>query len=246
VFKNLAWCITGGGTHLKDTVDVMHNIKYEFNVKLTIFLTKWGLEVARIFGVLPKIKDLALGGYYEEFLVEDEGMYYIGRMNMRRYKALIIAPATTNTIAKMVYGIADNIASALYAQASKSCVSTIILPTDTPSIDGYIEVETPCYIDRSICIKNGCISCKLVEMCPVKAITIVDDYPRIDLSKCTGCEKCVRTCPNNAIKCWGKVKIKPRTIDLENIEKLKVRDYTYVISNTEELIEKIKYLLQKA
>lgn len=245
MIKNLAWCITGGGAHLKNAVDAIYNIKYRFNVKLTIFLTKWGLEVARIFGVLPKIKSMASGNYYEEFLVEDEGMYYIGRMNMGKYKVLIIAPATANTIAKMVYGIADNIASALYAQALKSSIPTIILPTDIPSKEGYIEVEAPCYIDRSICIDTRCISCRIVDVCPVKAINMVDNFPRIDLSKCIGCEECARKCLNKAVKCWEKIKIKPRNIDLENIESLKKNNYTHIVLNIEQFIERIEYILLK-
>ncbi len=243
--KTLAWCITGGGAYLRKIVESMIEIKSNYNVKITVFMTKWGYEVSRIFGVLPMIKNIASGKYYEEFLVEDEGMYFIGRLNLKRYDALIIAPATANTIAKIVNGIADNIASNLYAQAVKGGIRIYILPTDLPDESGYITTETPCHIDRDICrINSDCSKCLIEGICPVNAIVLVDRFPRIDLSKCIGCEKCVYTCPFKAVKCWEKILLKPRDIDLKNIDILRKQKYTYVVNSVSELIEKIREMMR--
>jgi flavoprotein len=43
---------------------------------------------------------------------------------------LVIAPATSNTVAKCVLGIADSLASNFFAQAGKSRVPILVLPTD--------------------------------------------------------------------------------------------------------------------
>jgi len=47
-----------------------------------------------------------------------------------------VAPATSNSVAKFVYGVADSLISNLFAQAGKAQVPIIVLPTDVaPDID---------------------------------------------------------------------------------------------------------------
>ena len=240
----IAWAITGGGAYLRDCVKVMEYVKNVMKLKITLFLTKWGYEVARIFGVLPTLRAISSGGYYEEFLVGDEGMYYIGRLNTRRYLALVIAPATANTIAKIVSGIADTVATALFAQAEKSNVPIIVLPTDIPNEDGYMVTETPCYIDRNRCLEVMCRECKPLVLCSAKAIKLVEGLPRIDLSKCIGCEACLKACPYGAVKCWEKVALVPRHIDLDNITRLSKMRGVYVVKNPWEIAKKIEEIIK--
>ncbi|MDK6029202.1 flavoprotein [Ignisphaera sp. 4213-co] len=239
----VAWCLTGGGAYLREVVDYMVKIKRETNAKVTVFFTKWGYEVARIFGVLQKIRLVAGGGYYEEILVGDEGMYYIGRLNRRRYSVVVIAPATSNTIAKIVHGIADSVASAIFSQAVKSGVPVVVLPTDMPNEKGVVVTETPCYIDRNICLYTKCGRCSAQEACSVKAIKIVDGLPRIDLGVCIGCGVCVHSCIYGAVKCWEKVELRPRETDLRNIELLKKIEKTYVVSSPEQLYKTVKRIV---
>jgi dihydromethanopterin reductase (acceptor) len=242
-FNNFAWVITGGGAHLRECVDVMFYLKKHYNAKITLFLTKWGYEVSRLFGVLPRLKVISPGKYYEEFLIGDEGMYYIGRINLRRYKALIIAPATSNTVAKIVNGIADTIATALFSQAQKSDVPVIVLPTDIPGEDGLMETEIPCSIDRAICMQENCEVCEPMRRCPAKAIERVDGYPRINYAKCIGCTLCEHVCPYDAVKCWEKVKLRPRPIDVENINKLSKMDNVFVVNNAQAILNIIKDII---
>jgi len=47
---------------------------------------------------------------------------------------------------------------------------------------------------------SACNSCgKCVEVCPVKAITMVNGKAVIDVGKCNKCGKCAIICPNDAI-----------------------------------------------
>jgi flavoprotein len=47
----------------------------------------------------------------------------------------VIAPATSNTVAKCAYGISDTLPTNLYAQAGKQCVPGIVFACDTaPSV----------------------------------------------------------------------------------------------------------------
>ncbi len=50
-------------------------------------------------------------------------------------------------------------------------------------------------VDKEKC--NGCKAC--IDVCPVGAISMVDDKAQIDGSKCIDCGKCAQTCPQEAI-----------------------------------------------
>jgi dihydromethanopterin reductase (acceptor) len=52
----------------------------------------------------------------------------------------VIAPATSNTIAKMVCGISDNLVTNLYAQAGKTRIPSILFACDTAP---ELESEAP-------------------------------------------------------------------------------------------------------
>ncbi len=45
-------------------------------------------------------------------------------------KKVVVAPCTSNTIAKLVYGIADSLCTNLVAQAQKTGTEVWVLPTD--------------------------------------------------------------------------------------------------------------------
>ena len=48
--------------------------------------------------------------------------------------------------------------------------------------------------------KVGCIGCTMcAKKCPHGAITMVDNLPVFDYSKCTGCKTCVAVCPRHII-----------------------------------------------
>jgi flavoprotein len=60
----------------------------------------------------------------------------VGRLFGGAYRVLVIAPATSNSVAKFVCGISDTLVTNLFAQAGKSRVPIIVYPTDTaPEMD---------------------------------------------------------------------------------------------------------------
>ena len=59
------------------------------------------------------------------------GLFYEGV-----YHTLVLAPATSNTIAKCVVGISDNLATNVFAQAGKCRIPIIVFACDTaPELD---------------------------------------------------------------------------------------------------------------
>ena len=61
------------------------------------------------------------------------GLFYRGD-----YHTLVVAPATSNTVAKMVLGLSDTLVTNVYAQAGKCRIPSIVLACDTEQ-----EVDTP-------------------------------------------------------------------------------------------------------
>lgn len=242
--RNILWCITGAGAYLRNIVYAMLSIRENYGYRFTICFSKWGFEVTRIYGLQSILEKIASGGYYEEWFVEDKGFYHIGRINMKKYDIVVIAPASSNTIAKIVHGIADTLPTLVFSQAFKMKIPIIVFPSDIPSSNGYVCSETPCYIDRDVC---KCIleenKCLVINVCPVNAIVVVDKTVRIDLEKCIGCNECINKCPYSAVKCWSEICIKPNEIDLRNIDYLSKLRNVYVVDTIDNLMKTILNIL---
>ena len=123
----LAWALTGSGHFFTECIELMRHIP-----DMDVFVTKAGAEVIRMykedFDKLPKevrvFKDTTASA-------APVGMFYHGV-----YHTLVLAPATSNTIAKCVCGISDNLATNVFAQAGKCRVPSIVFACDTaPELD---------------------------------------------------------------------------------------------------------------
>ena len=238
----IAWGITGAGHFLFEVFSVMKKVKESFNVKITTFASKAGEEVLRIYGLLPEVRKISPGKYYEEFFSSNLNYSFpiSGRLQLGKYQLLVIAPCSANTTAKIVYGIADTLITNIFAQAQKGNLPVYILPTDW--LPG--ETELPYMVDRDNC--KGCNPCLPMKNCPYNALEFVEEKARINLEKCWGCGLCLPLCPYNAISFRKKVKVKPRTVDVENVKKLSRFENVKVLSSPKELEENVfRFLREK-
>ena len=133
----LAWALTGSGHFFTESLELMHQWP-----ELDLFVSKAGAEGIRMykkdFDKLPKsvrvFKDTTASA-------APVGLFYHGV-----YHTLVLAPATSNTVAKCVAGISDNLATNVFAQAGKCRVETIVFACDTaPELetkapDGMVKV----------------------------------------------------------------------------------------------------------
>ncbi len=227
----IAWCITGAGHFLRDSFDVFKDIKEKKGFKVTTFISRAAEEVVRMYGLEVSLSNISNGKYLEEcFFESEQGASFpkCGRMLLKRYDALIVTPATSNTTAKLAYGIADTLITNAVAQAVKGSVPVYIVPVD---IEGEIKSGMPIFIDREICMK--CEICPPARECPNKAIT-----DQIDLLKCNGCGICIKLCSYGAIL-GGLANLKVRDIDSRNVRILSQLEGITILHHPKKIIDVI-------
>ncbi len=169
--KRLAWALTGSGHYLRECIAILDQLE-----DVDLFLSKAAAEILQQYGYTHKVgrvfHDKTASAVPVEFFYQ--GVYH----------TVVIAPTSSNSVAKMVCGISDNLVTNIFAQAGKCRVPTIVFACDTEP-----ELES--------------------------------DAPRENV-----------------------VKVYPRRIDLENMEKLKAFEETTVAADMQQLESAIQARLQ--
>lgn len=117
----LAWAITGSGHYIEDCLDFLLTLD-----DVDLYLSQAGEEVLKMYGInlsdlrkrIPVYRDKAASA-------PPVGHFYKGY-----YHTFVMAPTTSNTVAKCVLGIADSLVTNLYSQAGKCKVPSIVYPCD--------------------------------------------------------------------------------------------------------------------
>lgn len=124
----IAWGVTGSGDKLTATYGVMRYLKDEYGEALIIhvYLSKAGEQVAKYYRLLEKLQD------FDRFNVEVDSNtpFLSGMLQMHQYDFLLIAPATSNTVAKIVAGISDTLLTNAAIQAVKGYSPVYVMPVD--------------------------------------------------------------------------------------------------------------------
>jgi dihydromethanopterin reductase (acceptor) len=229
---HIAWGVTGAGHYLKESYAVMAALRKDGH-DVTSFVSRAGEEVSRMYGLFDDLKTISDGSYLNEiFLDSAQGSSFpkIGRFNLKRYDLFVLTPATSNTVAKIVYGIADTLVTNCAAQAMKSGVPCYIVPVDQ---ENDVVSEMPYTIDRTKC--GVCESCPPRDACPNEAID-----GQIDLLKCQGCGTCVALCPEDAISGGGPVPVSIRKVDARNTRMLAEMEGVKIFPGPRQVLEAVR------
>jgi len=125
----LAWAVTGSGHYLEECLDIVRELD-----DVDLFYSRAGEEVIRMYGHDPKTVNGDGRTYHDRAASSPPvGLFYRGD-----YLTLVVAPATSNTVAKMVLGLSDSLVTNVYAQAGKCRIPSIVLACDTEP-----EMDTP-------------------------------------------------------------------------------------------------------
>jgi flavoprotein len=117
----LAWAITGSGHYILECLDFMLTLD-----DVDVYLSQAGEEVLKMYGIsldairkkFPVYRDKAASA-------PPVGHFYKGY-----YHTFVMAPTTSNTVAKCVLGISDSLVTNLYSQAGKCKINSIVYPCD--------------------------------------------------------------------------------------------------------------------
>ncbi|MCB5206081.1 flavoprotein [Methylovorus mays] len=125
--QRLAWAITGSGHYLRECIDILNTLD-----QVDLFLSKAAAEILKQYGYEHHVGRVYQDKTASSVPVE---LFYHGA-----YHTVVVAPATSNTVAKMVYGISDNLVTNIFAQAGKCRVPSIVFACDT---EPELESEAP-------------------------------------------------------------------------------------------------------
>src|SRR5579872_2282690 len=163
------WALTGSGHFFKESLAIIRDLG-----EVDLFVTRAAGEVVRMYK-----QDLALPKSARLFRDTTASAPPVGNFYYGVYHTLVLAPATSNTVAKCVFGISDTLATNVFAQAGKCRVPTIVFACDTAP---ELETEAP----------------------------------------------------------KGMVKVFPRRIDLDNVERLRQFEATHVVDSLAQLEEALR------
>jgi flavoprotein len=127
---SIAWGITGAGHLLQECINLILELDKVYGVD--VFLSRAAEEVLPMYRLEDDLRR-ATGAVVRDTLASAP---IVGRFARSRYRVLVIAPATSNSVAKFVCGISDSLITNLFAQAGKNRMPIIVLPTDVaPEMD---------------------------------------------------------------------------------------------------------------
>jgi archaeoflavoprotein AfpA len=127
--KKIAWGITGSGDRIVETVEVMLELQKAYNdlVDVRVFVSRAGEQVIKYYKLFNTLEK-----NFDKVWVEinANSPFLAGQLQVKRYEFLLLAPTTSNTVAKIALGLADSLLSNAAIMSQKAFVSTYIMPCD--------------------------------------------------------------------------------------------------------------------
>jgi dihydromethanopterin reductase (acceptor) len=123
--SRFAWCITGSGHGLDECIALAARLP---NVDL--LLSAAGEEVLEIY----KLHLHELKPRFRVFRDKTASGVPVGMLYDDIYHTVVVAPATSNTVAKCAFGISDTLPSNMFAQAGKLGIPGIVFACDTEPV----------------------------------------------------------------------------------------------------------------
>jgi archaeoflavoprotein AfpA len=127
--RKVAWGISGAGDKIAEFIEVMKAVKkeYEGSVEIHVFLSKAAETVLKFYQLENELKQNFPKAQVE---VNSNSPFLAAWMQMRKYEFLLIAPGTSNTVAKIAIGIGDSMLTNAASMSLKAFVPVYIVPTD--------------------------------------------------------------------------------------------------------------------
>jgi dihydromethanopterin reductase (acceptor) len=120
-----AWALTGSGHMLEESLALAGRLPH-----VDLFLSAAAEEVLPRYGILLD----SLRERFRVFRDKTASAVPVGELYEARYHTLVIAPATSNTVAKCAFGISDTLPTNMFAQAGKLGIAGLVFACDTQPV----------------------------------------------------------------------------------------------------------------
>lgn len=123
----IVWGITGSGYLLKESVDLMKELQENNDIEFTIMLSKEGAVVMKWYKQWEYLNEVIKKVRVE---ITPNNPFLAGPLQLGKYDLFIICPVSANSVAKIVYGIADTLITNCVAQTIKGGIPVYLFPSD--------------------------------------------------------------------------------------------------------------------
>jgi archaeoflavoprotein AfpA len=125
----VAWGITGAGDKIAEILETMKDLKAqsEGTVEIDVYLSKAAETVLKFYRLEDELRR-----NFAKVTVESNSNspFLAGMLQSGRYEFLLIFPASSNTVAKIVNGIGDTLITNSAIMSLKAYVPVWIMPVD--------------------------------------------------------------------------------------------------------------------
>ena len=123
----VVWGITGSGDKMPETVAAMAEARERLDLEITAAVSIAGERVLRWYKLRETVDEIAASVKIEK---DANSPFITGPLQIGQYDCLLVAPATANSVAKIVHGIEDSMLTNAVGQTAKSTTPIYIMPVD--------------------------------------------------------------------------------------------------------------------
>jgi archaeoflavoprotein AfpA len=149
--KRVVWGITGSGDRIRETAAVMKEMRrrYDDEVDIRVYISKAGDQVVKYYKLFPELEE-----EFDKIWVEANANapFLAGQVQMGRFEFILIAPATSNTVAKISLRIADTMLTNAAIMSQKVMLPLYIMPSDFQ--EGEVVTTLPDGRDLTLVIRK--------------------------------------------------------------------------------------------
>jgi len=138
--RKIAWGITGSGEKIVETVEIMHQMRDEYHKQfdIRVYISKAGDQVLKYYNLSNTLETTFDKTWTE---INSNAPFLAGQIQLGKYAFLLIAPATSNTVAKVSLRIADTLLTNAAIMGQKTSTPLYIMPTDFR--EGIVTTKLP-------------------------------------------------------------------------------------------------------
>jgi archaeoflavoprotein AfpA len=127
--RKVAWGITGAGDKIQEIIETMKDLKKQSEdvLEIDVYISKAGDTMLKFYRL-----DQELTNSFAKVNVESNANspFLAGMVQSRKYEFLLIMPASSNTVAKLVNGIGDTLLTNSALMSLKAFVPVWVMPVD--------------------------------------------------------------------------------------------------------------------